>query len=341
MATTRISDVIVPEIFQALAPVNSPEKTAFFTSGIVVRNTILDNAANSAGADIVLPFWKDLDASGDPNMSSDNPAEIAAADKVTQGSQRAYKAGLNKGYSAADLASEVVMGDMAMEHVRARLDNYWARQWQKRLISSTVGVMYSNIANNAGDMVISVAAESTGAQSATTRFNAGAFTDAVYTMGDSAEGLSAVCVHSQVMSQMSKNDDIVYRPDSTGTVMIPTYKGMRVIIDDGMPVLAGTTSGFKYVSAIFGPGAFGYGKGVHDNPIEIERAASAGNGSGIETLWSRKMWILHPLGFTAAVAPAGNASGKLGHTRAELATAATWSRVIERKNVPMAFLITN
>jgi len=238
--------------------------------------------------------------------------------------------------SATDLASEIASGALAMDQIKARIDTYWTRQWQRRLIASSNGVLADNIANNAGDMRVSVAAESTGAQSATTRFSRDNFTDAVYTMGDAASTLRAIAVHSAVMSQMVKQDDVIYIPDSQGMLTIPTYMGLRVIVDDGLTVTTGTTSGFKYTSVLFGEGAFGYGDGVPLNPVEVEREAAQGNGAGIETLWTRKTYIIHPFGFQNTGTPAA-----VSFTLAELALAGTWSRVVERKNVPLGFLITN
>ena len=117
---------------------------------------------------------------------------------------------------------------------------------------------------------------------------------------------------------------------------IPTYMGLRVIVDDGLPVAAGSTSGFKYTSVIFGEGAFGYGDGAPINPVEVERQQAQGNGAGVETLWTRKTWILHPFGFQNTGTPAA-----VSFSLAELALDAQWSRVIERKNVPISFLVTN
>ena len=42
MATTRLTDVIVPEVYETYKAVNNPETTAFFDSGIAVRNQMLD-----------------------------------------------------------------------------------------------------------------------------------------------------------------------------------------------------------------------------------------------------------------------------------------------------------
>jgi len=336
MATVQLADIIDVKVFQDLPAVNSPEKTAFYQSGIITRNSLLDGLATAAGKTAELPFWNDIDPTVAPNLSNDNPASIAAASKITQGEQISRKSFLNKGMSATDLASEIAMGPLAMEHIKSRIDTYWMRQWQRRLIASTNGILADNIANDGGDMVKSVAVESIAAQTSATKFNRDAFTDAVYTMGDAATTLRAIGVHSAVMSQMVKNDDIVYIPDSEGKLTIPTYMGLRVIVDDGHTVTAGSTSGFKYTSVLFGEGAIGYGDGVPLNGVEIEREAAQGNGAGIETLWSRKTWILHPFGFQTLTTPAA-----VSFSLAELATAAVWDRVVARKNVPLGYLVTN
>lgn len=334
MALTQLTDVIIPEVYQSYTAVNSPEKTAFFESGVVVRNTMLDQKANSGGDTVNVPFWKDLDSTVAPNLSDDT-TNSATPQKVVAGNQIARMAYLNQGYSSADLAGEIAGSD-PMQQVRNRFGTYWMRQWQRRLISSCKGILADNVASNSGDMLKNVAAEATGSVTASTLFNRDAFTDAVYTMGDMASELQAIAVHSHVMQQMVKNDDIVYIPDSQGRLTIPTFMGLRVIVDDSMPVRAGTTSGFVYTSIIFGAGAFGYGEGSAKVPVELDREAAKGNGGGIETLWERKTWLLHPFGFQATGTPAG-----ASFTLAELENAASWSRVVERKNAPIAFLQTN
>lgn len=336
MATTQLADIIDVTIFQDLPQVDGPEKTAFFESGIVTRNALLDSAASAAGKTVELPFWNDLDGSVEVNYSTDNPADVAVPQKITQGEQIARKAFVNQGWQASDLASELAMGGTAMEAIRAKTDRYFMRQWQRRLIAATNGVLADNVANDAGDMVIDVASESIAGQSASTLFNRDAFTESAFTMGDAKEGLTAIAVHSAVHKQMVKNDDIVYIPDSQGMLTIPTYMGLRVIVDDGLTVTAGATDGFKYTSVLFGPGAFGYGQGMPEVPVEVEREASQGEGGGIETLWVRNTWILHPFGFQQTGTPAG-----VSFTQTELAAATSWDRVLDRKLIPLAYLITN
>ena len=335
MANVRLTDVIVPEVYVSYTAVDSPEKTAFVESGIVVQSGLLDEKANTGGDTINIPFWKDLDSAIEPNLSNDDPASYATPNKIATGKQVARLAYLNQWYSGTDLAAEIA-GSNAMERVRNRFGSYWKKQWQKRLIASCNGILADNVANDSGDMVIDVAVEAVISQTALTLFNRGSFTDAVYTMGDMAEELTAIGVHSAVMAQMVKNDDIDFIPDSSGKLTIPTYMGLRVIVDDGFTVVAGATTGYKYTSVLFGTGAFGYGQGTPLNPVETKRDELAANGAGVDFIGERKTWILHPFGFADTGTPAGQS-----YTNTELALATTWDRVIERKNVPMGFLVTN
>lgn len=336
MATTRLSDIIDVTIFNDLPAVNSPEKTAFFQSGVAVSNSLLNSLASGPGKRSELPFWNDLDPTDEPNVSNDDPASIATPAKVTQGEQVARKLMLNNAWQAADLASELAMGGSAMNQVRARLDTYWMRQWQRRVISALDGVLADNVANDSGDMVNDAAIEDGSAATSANLFSRTNFTSAAFTLGDAFEETGVVAMHSVVYKRAVDNDDIDFIPDSLGRMTIPTYMGKRVVVDDGMTVVAGSTSGFKYTTILFGAGAVGYGNGAPEVPTEIEREALQGNGGGIETLVSRKSWIVHPFGYEFTGTPAGESP-----TLAEFQAAASWNRVVERKNVPVAFLITN
>ena len=337
MATTGLSDIIDVTVFNDLPAVNSPEKTAFYESGVIVSNPVLNTFADGPGKIIELPFWNDIDPTDAPNLSTDNPADVATPNKIVQGEQIARKLFLNNGWSESNLAAELAMGGTAMEQIRARLDTYWTRQWQRRLVSATVGVQADNIANDSGDMVIDAAIEDGDNATASNLFSRSNFTAAAFTLGDMYDSTGAVAMHSVVYKRAVDNDDIDFIPDSQGNMTIPTYLGKRVIVDDGMTVVPGATSGFKYTTIIFGGGAFGYGEGMPRVPTAIQSEEDQGNGAGIETLWSRKTWLLHPFGFQFTSASVAGVSPSL----AEYQAAANWDRVVERKNVPLAFLVTN
>ena len=335
MSTTQISDVIVPEVYGTYTAEDLPELTAFYESGVIIRNAMLDASALEGGNTINLPFWHDLDPTDEPNVSDDT-ANSATPNKLATGKQVARSAYLNQWYSNADLAGELA-GSSPNQQVANRFGTYWTRQWQRRLIASCDGILADNVANDSSDMVIDVAAESIAAQTASTKFNVDSFVDAVGTAGDAGSMFNSLCVHSKVMGQLRKNNDIDFIPDSEGRLTIPTFQGLRLIEDDGMTVTAGSTDGFKYTSILFGSGAFAYGEGSPYLPVEVNREAKQGNGGGINEIGERKTWLLHPFGFADVGTPTS-----VSYTLAELRLAATWDRVTQsRKTIPLAFLVTN
>ena len=320
MPSTQLSDIFVGEYYGTLPPVNSPEKTAVYQSGIVVKNDALDAIANNSQGSSTISYWQDLDADEEANASNDDPDDLGAVGKATQGSMQARTLYLNKGYGTADLTSELANSD-PMQHIRNRFGKYWERQWQRYLLGAARGVIASNIVNDNGDMVIDAGAT----------VSAGAFQDAAFTAGDTADQFSAMGVHSVVMNQMVKQDLIEYLRDSNGQIILATYLGKPIFMDDGL-----TYGNGQYLSLIFGAGAFGYGEGSPTVPVELERKASGGNGGGAEVLWERKTYILQPAGFSWVGDVDPNATPSI----AQYANAANWERVFDRKQVPFAAVIS-
>lgn len=336
MALTQLADIIEPTVWQDIPAVNSPEQTAFYQSGIITRTALMDSLARASGKNAELPFWKDLDQTSAPNLSDDSESE-ATPDKITQGEMVSRKLFLNKSWKSADLVNEMALGPNAMDAIKGRTDMYWQRQWQRYLLAAADGVLADNVANDGGDMVHDVALEAGNSATAANLFSRANFTSAAFTLGDAFENTGVLAVHSTVYKRMVDNDDIDFIPDSNGRLTIPTFMGKRVVVDDGMTVTAGATNGFKYTSILFGEGALGFGKGSPSNPVEVERKAGQGNGGGTEVLWTRETYLLHPFGFSFS---SGSVVGNSA-TIAEMKLAANWDRVVERKNVPLAYLITN
>lgn len=341
MATTQISDVYVPEVYASYKAVDGPEKTAFFESGIAVTDPSLVSHFSEGGRVGELPFWNDLDADEEPNYATDDPADIATPSKVDAGIQIARMSEPNKGWSSARLSAQLAGSD-PMQQIRNRFGTYWMRQSQRRIVASVQGVIADNIANDGGDMVNSIAGATNADVADSTLFSRTAFTTAAFTSGDHFDDYAVIAVHSVVAKRMVDNDDIDYVADSAGNLTIPTFLQRRVVIDDGMPMTAaaGTGSGdaaATYTSYLFGTGLIGHGERPAKKPVALEENESQGNGAGIETLWERKSWVFHPSGtaFQSATLTDGDA------TLAQLRLAANWDRVVDRKLIPLAALVTN
>lgn len=337
MPQVRLQDVVIPEVFDSYQAVNTAELDSFYQSGIVVHSNLFDQYANQGGRKVTIPAWGDLNLNDEPNYGNDDPDDLATPKKIMTLEWDVRKAFMNQGWSAMDLVQELA-GSEPMKRIRARIDKYWLGQWQRRLIASSIGIMNANIAKDGGDMVYDISTEDGANATDANLFSRKAMTGAIFTMGDRWKDTRAIGVHSMVMKRMVDQEDIVTVKPSDGSDEVHYFLGRRVIVDDMMPVIAGTTSGFKYVSVMFGGAMFGYGNGTPNVSTEVTRVAEAGNGTGMETLWSRKTWILHPKGHSyTGVTQADGLSANL----TELQRADNWERVIERKLVPMSFLITN
>lgn len=319
MATTRLSDIFISDYYQSIAPVNSPEKTAVYESGIITRLPSLDDVARNGQGTATISYWQDLDAEEAPNATTDDPDQIGKVGKATQSSMRCRTLFLNKGYGVADLTAELANTD-PMTHIRNRFGTYWTRQWQRYLIGVARGIIASNIANNGSDMVINESGSL-----------AEAFQDSAFTAGDAADQFSAIGVHSAMMNRMVKQDLIQYLKDSTGRITIPTYLGKPIFMDDSLKTADG-----KYMSLFFGSGAFGYGVGSPNTPVELDRKADGGNGGGAEVLWERKTYIIQPAGFSWK----GEDDQNKTPSYTDMANAANWTRNFDRKQVPFAAVLS-
>lgn len=338
--TTRLVDAVIPELFNSYLVDDTVELTAFADSGVMQTSPLIDRMVQNGGGTITVPFWKDLDADEEPNYSNDDPAKRATPDKLQSGEQLARVAFLNNGWASADLVKELA-GSNPNERIASRVDYYWARQFQKRVLATTVGLYQDNVAANNGDMTVDISADVTNPS-----FNINAFIDAAYTMGDHVGTLRVVGMHSVIAKRIAKDDQIETIRDSEGNILYMAYKDVRIVIDDSMPTF-GTGVDRTYLTVLFGAGAITYGNGQPLVPTEPWRDPQGGQGGGVEQLWSRKTWLIHPTGYKFLSA---SLTGNGGTTDdgvpfknaswADLRNAANWERVVDRKKVNMAFLIT-
>lgn len=334
MSLVQLADVIQPDIYLSYQSVNSVDKSAIVQSGIVRNDPMLDNLAANTQGSVTLPFWNDLSTANEPNVSSDDPNSNATPEKITTGKQVAYPSAYNNAWQAADLSAEAAGSD-PNQRIRDRVEAYWTRQLQKKLVQCAEGVLADNVANDSSDMCNDIFIEAGATATAANKFSFEAYVDTAFTMGDMFNNTGILIMHSGVYQNLVKQGDIDFIRDADGKLLYTAYADHQVIVDDGAYTRAGTTSGIVYTTILVGAGAFGFGQAMPRVPIEVEREALGGNGGGIETLVSRKRWVLHPYGF-AASAPATE-----GYTNTELGSAATWNRVVDRNNVPMAFLRSN
>ena len=327
MAKTAVADVIVPTEFEKYAIERTAELSVFGDSGIVESAPEFDALAAGGGREVKMPFWKDLNAAR--QILSDSGS--LTVNKITADQDIARIHNDAQVWSVNHLA-KVISGDDPMQAIVDLVAAYWARTDEGLIISSLKGMF--GAASMAGNL-LSIKSETIAGQSASTRLNGATFVDATQKLGDRGDRLTAIAVHSATEAALRKLDLIDFIPDSEGKMTIKTFQGRRVIVDDTLPVRAGTTDGQVYTSFLFGPGAFGRGTaplngeplqgGFGTEGVELARVALDSD----TVLINRRRYILHPRGvkFTSA-AVAGDSP-----TNAELENQANWVRVWENKNV--------
>lgn len=349
---TKISDVIVPEIFTPYVIEKTAEKSRILTSGIAIANPKLNELVTAGGITMNMPYWKDL--TGDDEVLSDQtpltPGKINADKDIAALLLR------GKAWGANELAGALA-GDDPMAAIGDRVADYWSRQEQKILVSVLTGVFAAaSMANHVKD--------------ASTQVISGSIVlDAKQLLGDSADQLQAIMMHSAVFTELQKQNLIQYTTTSDGKIAFATYLGYQIIVDDGMPVtqIYKKTSDVAlvtgknyytlsngvytlveepdvsdigdyyeedykvYTTYLFAKGAIGRGEGtpVSLTSTETDRDSLAGE----DILINRRALVLHPFGIKWVGQPAG-----VTPSNAELATGANWVRVYEDKNIGIVAL---
>ena len=335
MAKTLVSDVIIPTIFEKYASERTAELSKFGQSGIVAYDPAFNALAAAGGQTVNMPFWQDLTATR--QLLSDSAT--LTVNRITGATDIARIHNDAQVWSVNDLA-ELLSGDDPMQEIVNKVAAYWARIAEGLVISSLKGIF--GAASMAGNLS-AIHSESIAGQSAATRLNGATFVDACAKLGDRAEALVAVAMHSAVEAALKKLDLIDYLPDSEGKSQLSLFQGRRVVVDDSLGSRAGTTDGLVYTTYLFGPGAFVKGSALLDSQplqggigtrgVEIARVPLDSD----TVLINRRRYLLHPRGvkFTS-VACVGDSP-----TNAELETQTNWVRVYEAKNVRVVAVTHN
>jgi hypothetical protein len=334
---TRLTDVIVPEVFYPYIVKRTTEKSSIFQSGILVNDANMGSFLAGGGRTANVPFWKDLDNT-ESEIANDDPSDTITPQKISASKDVAARQVRTQAWSSMRL-SAVLAGDDPMMRIADLVSDYWTRQFQRILVASLYGVYLDNSTNDSGDMIHDIGTDATGTATADELISAEAILDAAQTMGDASDALDTIIMHSVVYNRLAKQNLIDFIPDSEGRVRFPTYLGYRVIKDDGVKTITGTNR-TKYVTYLIGRNAICWNEApTSPSPnIEVDRKPEQGNGFGGDILYSRRQFVLHPYGIKWTDT---TVTGEFP-TNAELATTANWDRVFaERKQINMAFLTTN
>lgn len=330
-AVTRLSDAIVPDVFSAYMLKETTVKAHIFQSGALTPDADLAAKLAGGGRLFQAPFWNDLDDT-ESDVGNDDPTDEADTGKIGSAKLQAIRQLRTRGWSSARLV-KYMAGDDPQTRIAARAGEYWARQFNTITVNTLRGIFADNAANDSSDMIYDISGNSGDAA----KISASAILETKQTMGDEAEALSLLIMHSRLYTNLQKQNLIAFIPNSRGEVNIPTYLGYRVLVSDTVPVIDAGGGDFHYHTYLLGMGVLGWAEVGYDPQVEVKSNPAGGRGAGVQELWMRRQFCLHPYGFHFTD------SSTVGEfpTNTELRTAANWDRrYSERKMYKLALLVT-
>ena len=138
MPVTKLSDVIVPELFTPYVVNRTMELSALFQSGIITNNSEFDRLASEAAPVHNMPFFEDLSGDSEDIIEDQDltAKKISSNKDVSTTIRRANM------WAATDL-SAALAGSDPMAAIGDLVAGYWSREYQKILIQVLAGVFGS------------------------------------------------------------------------------------------------------------------------------------------------------------------------------------------------------
>jgi hypothetical protein len=330
MATLR-SDIIIPEVFTPYVIEQTTQRDAFLASGVVQPMAELN--AQEGGDFINVPFWR-ANLSGDFEVLTDSssltPGKIQADKQVGVILHR------GRAFESRDLAA-LAAGSDPMAAIGAKIADYIANQRQKDLLSCLAGVFgtLGTTSSSAAFFPLTIDGESGDTPTALSPRHVA---EAKSLLGDQGDKLTAIAMHSKVYYDLVERKAIDYvssneaRGSSTtqsggslvaaygGSVDVPTYCGLRVLISDDVQT-EGSGSSTEYATYFFTQGAIASGEQMAMQTETDRDILAKSDAMSIDL-----HYVYHPVGAKWGVTTANP-------TRAQLATVGNWSKVYETKNL--------
>jgi hypothetical protein len=330
MATLR-SDIIIPEVFTPYVIEQTTQRDAFLASGVV--QPLAELNATEGGDFINVPFWK-ANLSGDFEVLTDSssltPGKIQADKQVGVILHR------GRAFESRDLAA-LAAGSDPMAAIGAKIADYIANQRQKDLLSCLGGVFGTLGTTSASAAFFPLTIDGESGDTPTV-LSPRHVAEAKSLLGDQGDKLTAIAMHSKVYYDLveRKAIDYVATTDARGTtttqsggslvaayggsVDVPTYCGLRVIVSDDVQT-SGSGASTEYATYFFTQGAIASGEQMAMQTETDRDILAKSDAMSIDL-----HYVYHPVGAKWAVTTANP-------TRAQLETVGNWSKVYETKNL--------
>jgi hypothetical protein len=353
MAFTYRSDLQIATPFSQYISEQTTLRSAFLTSGLVTTNPVITENIREGDAFEIRNWAANLSGS----MQTPVEGVMLTVNKLGTAKQKGIVHHRANAWGASELA-KLAIGEDPMAAIAAKVGAYVANAQQADLLATLQGLYgvpgtaVSSYAMNA--MVID------GAGSGETDFSASHVVRGDLLLGEDSDAYGILIIHPDVNAFLKIREMIQYVPagdlpgvtastiaegsitasnaiaaDTRGEFetsgkLVPTFAGKRVIVSDSAP-RTGSAGSYKYMSYLGKPGGIGMG---YQAPVRTEEDRDILTSGGEDVLKVQYDMVFHVLG--------SNYAGTVGTgepTAATLATAGSWTKVFENKNIPVAGLV--
>lgn len=309
--TTHLSDVIVPEVFGNYVLNTALKTNRFVQSGILTPDPDLGPRLLDAGTKITVPFINDL--SGDPDNWTDT--DDIQVNQLTSGKQLGLKFYQTKAFGYTSL-SQMISGAPIQTTIGNRFANFWTRADEKMLLAVLNGVMGVSKVKNAKFY------DATTKTPTDAAFSAKGFIAAIGLMGDLQDTtLGAIAVNSATYSMMKMQNLIETIQPANGALPFEAYNGLRIVLDDDIPVDLTNKQKPTTVSYIFAPGAVRYSSILASTETKYDPIKEGGT----DIIVQKRVGTIHVAG--TSVKPSFTPAKGAFPTMTELSNQNTWEVV--------------
>ena len=331
-----------PELFNYnWANAKDPTLTAMFESGAVAANSELAALIANGSDFYTLPFYKVI---GGTPENYDGKTDITISDPSAS-AQSGIVYGRAHGWKEQDFIVDYNSGADPMQQVVSQVAKYWQKQRQGimlKILNAVFSVSASGDFEGWANHITDISSTSTTVGEAN-KMGATTIGDAIQkAVGDNQDAFQLVFMHSKVATNLAglKLLDYLKYTDANGIerpLRIGTVNGMTVVVDDGCPSTAASSSAVAtYTTYVLGLGALQYAQAPVKNASEIHRESLAGG--GYDALITRVRETIHPNGFSFTKPSSGYTASP---TDAQISSAANWSIVADPKTIALAKIVTN
>lgn len=308
---THLSDMIIPEVFGNYVLNTALKTNRFVQSGILTPDPDLGPRLLDTGTKITVPFINDL--SGDPDNWTDT--DDIQVNQLTSGKQLGLKFYQTKAFGYTSL-SQMISGAPIQTTIGNRFASFWTRADEKMLLAVLNGVMGVTKVKN------SKFYDATSKTPTDAAFSAKGFIAAIGLMGDLQDtSLGAIAVNSATYSMMKMQNLIETIQPANGALPFEAYNGLRIVLDDDIPVDLTNKQKPTTVSYIFAPGAVRYSSILASTETKYDPIKEGGT----DIIVQKRIGTIHVAG--TSVKPSFTPAKSTFPTMDEFSKPATWEVV--------------